>query len=107
MRRQHLIISSILSFLSLASHAEASVYCSCSQVTIWSSGLTLDNQPEVLGSYSHSGSIWEDMINIYKKQVYYLTVDANSNPNFSVDWVVSTEWLSAPGDYSKVFLRSD
>merc|ERR1711892_197379 len=87
-------------------YVEATGYCSCSQVTVWSSGATLDQQPQILGSYSHAGSIWEDMVNYYKNGNYFLTVDPYSNPNFQVNWVVSTEWLSAPGDYSKIFLKS-
>jgi len=69
-----------------------SEFCNqCMQITVSSTGGTLEHQPQRLGVYTVDGSIWENMVPFWKStNNQYITPDPNSNPiMYYIKWVVS------------------
>merc|ERR1711976_100277 len=67
-------------------------YCNqCTAVSIESSGGALESQPMRLGRFTVAGSLWENLVPIFKApNGQYLTPDPNSNPIiYYLKWVVS------------------
>merc|ERR1712080_124427 len=67
-------------------------YCDqCLEITIESTGGALEHQFNRLGRYTVHGSLWENMVPLYKSDNnQYLTPDPNSNPViYYLKWVVS------------------
>ena len=61
------------------------------EITVSSTGGTLEHQPQRLGKYTVEGSIWENMIPFWKSENnQYITPDPNSNPiMYYIKWVIS------------------
>jgi len=67
-------------------------YCyDCTEVTVSSRGGALEHQPNRLGRFVVHGSLWENMVPLYKADNnQYLTPDPMSNPIiYFVKWVIS------------------
>eukprot|EP00088_Acartia_fossae_P006105 TRINITY_DN12796_c0_g1_i2.p1 TRINITY_DN12796_c0_g1~~TRINITY_DN12796_c0_g1_i2.p1 ORF type:complete len:158 (-),score=45.64 TRINITY_DN12796_c0_g1_i2:88-561(-) len=68
------------------------IYCyQCTEIEISSTGGALTHQPMRLGRFSYAGSLWENMIPLFKAaNGQYLTPDPMSNPIiYTLKWVVS------------------
>ncbi|XP_023324918.1 uncharacterized protein LOC111698737 [Eurytemora carolleeae] len=68
------------------------LYCSdCIEVSVESTGGTLEHQPMRLGRYTVAGSLWENWIPLFKSESnQWLTPDPNSNPViYYIKWVIS------------------
>merc|ERR1712189_63028 len=70
-------------------------YCNqCTAISVESSGGALQYQPNRLGRFSVAGSLWENLVPIFKApNGQYLTPDPNSNPIiYYLKWVVRNCW---------------
>jgi len=78
-------------------------------VTISSSGPAGSLYPEVLGSYAVVGSVWENMLPIFKNPVSsnFLTVHPQANPEFYyVPWVLTDRFATNPDDLSHLSVKT-
>jgi len=85
-------------------------YCNeCSLVSISSSGPAGDLYPGSFGSYATYGSLWENMIPIFKNpsSSHFLTVHPQANPEFYyVPWVLTDRFATDPEDLSHLTVKS-